>query len=572
MTGCCVRHCLIKLISNISVNFFTKEILGRPDHFLFRNFNLVILIQVQPVCCLVINMSVRKLHFFKRLEIVDDIDNLPGCVKDTGYIGKQEVWHKSSLNDFSGMNVPGDCQNGLSIKLGHWSLTVFPVNREEIEKFSDIRFFLAGIFLVFLGFRDQVVCKFLVYRQCTCRVEVKYVGVCFSVGSSLYISKQTGVLRTKCCLHIKSRAGHVGKNENCRPFRDRHPCRKLSNRNSNGFIIFSDCLYNLVIRFFILTFIVQLSVSCCKNNLVGFKNRMNAQFFSESAGTGNTVQNPECMLQLISELWRREREFVLPGKCIQKLVYIRIVDKFPCLVCSEEFIQIEGVFFDIVICELNPTPYFVSDNLGHLVSKQREFGQILIRVLCLVRIVPVSLLCLLISICPVIDGIIWEFVICQRFKRSSGKMKRILSADFTECYIRLICVDPFMCLVNDKDVPYKAALWRYLSEFIIQTAEIYRTFQVLQADKLDASFNVIIAIIYFLTVFFPTENILPVFDSIDVADKKISWLWSEKCLVILVPWIGNGRAVRNNKNICGFQPAAKIVCRKSFPKSRLAVP
>ena len=82
--------------------------------------------------------------------------------------------------------------------------------------------------LVAGGFRNQVIGKLLKNRKGTGRVKIEHIGVLFSVGITVFIMKQTRILRAESRLHIESRTGHVGEHENRRPFGDRYAGRQLS--------------------------------------------------------------------------------------------------------------------------------------------------------------------------------------------------------------------------------------------------------------------------------------------------------------------------------------------------------
>lgn len=103
--------------------------------------------------------------------------------------------------------------------------------------------------------------------------------------------------------------------------------------------------------------------------------------------------------------------------------------KLPGLVRFEKLVQIKGKFFNIILRKLDTFSHSVTDNVGHLIGKKGQSGQLGIGILDLAGSIPVALLFLLIGIRPVVDGALRELVVRQRLKRCTGKMQRPLAAN-----------------------------------------------------------------------------------------------------------------------------------------------
>ena len=83
------------------------------------------------------------------------------------------------IDDLPGFKLARDCQDLLGIQLDHLSIRVFTIYREEVQKLLDVS--LAGLGITFAtgSVRSQIICKFLEYDECACRVEVEHIGVLF---------------------------------------------------------------------------------------------------------------------------------------------------------------------------------------------------------------------------------------------------------------------------------------------------------------------------------------------------------------------------------------------------------
>ena len=59
------------------------------------------------------------------------------------------------------------------------------------------------------------------------------------------------------------------------------------------------------------------------------------------------------------------------------------MNELPGFICTEKFIQIKGILFNIIIREFYTLPYLVADDIRHLVGEERQTRQILIWILFL---------------------------------------------------------------------------------------------------------------------------------------------------------------------------------------------
>ena len=243
--------------------------------------------------------------------------------------------------------------------------------------------------------------------------------------------------------------------------------------------------------------------------------------------------------------------------------------KLPGLVRLEKFVQVKGEFFNIIIRKLDTFSHSVADNVGHLIGKERQSGQLGIGVLDLAGSIPVALLFLLIGIRPVVDGALRELVIRQRLKRCAGKMQRPLAADMVKGGVGLIGVHALVRFIHDEDIPCQPFLCAEFRQLIKASAEIDGALQILQADKFNAALCVLIELCY---VFLSAVNKLSVLDSVHIADKEIAGLRAEKGLIILIPGICNRRAVRHDEDIPCTELHAQVIGGQRFSKARLCVP
>ena len=120
-----------------------------------------------------------------------------------------------------------DRENLFCIKLYHRAFLIFTVNREEVQKLSDVLLAAVKVALVAGGFRNQVIGELLKNRKGASRIEIEHIGVLFSVGITVFIMEQARILRAESRLHIESRTRHIGQHKNRRPFGDRHAGSQL---------------------------------------------------------------------------------------------------------------------------------------------------------------------------------------------------------------------------------------------------------------------------------------------------------------------------------------------------------
>ena len=116
--------------------------------------------------------------------------------KYRGYC-KQKIGHKATLYNLPCVNTAGNREDFFCVKLYHGALIIFTVDREEVEKFSDMLFVAVKVTFVPGSFRDEVICKLLENRKRPGRIEVEYIGVLLSVGVAVRICEQTWILARK---------------------------------------------------------------------------------------------------------------------------------------------------------------------------------------------------------------------------------------------------------------------------------------------------------------------------------------------------------------------------------------
>ena len=243
--------------------------------------------------------------------------------------------------------------------------------------------------------------------------------------------------------------------------------------------------------------------------------------------------------------------------------------KLPGLVRFEKLVQIKGEFFNIIIRKLDTFSHSVTDNVGHLIGKEGQSGQLGIGVLDLAGGIPVALLFLLIGICPVVDGALRELVVRQRLKRRTGKMQRPLAADMVKGSVGLIGIDALVRLIYDEDIPCQPFLRAEFRQLIKASAEVDGALQILQADKFNTALCVLIEL---CDVFLSAVNKLSVLDPVHAADKEIAGLRAEKGLIILIPGICDRRTVRHDEDIPYTELHAQVIGGEGFAKARLGIP
>lgn len=121
-----------------------------------------------------------------------------------------------------------DRENLFCIKLYHRAFLIFTVNREEVQKLSDVLLAAVKVTLVAGRLRESGHWhELLKNRKGASRIEIEHIGVLFSVGITVFIMEQARILRAESRLHIEGRTRHIGQHKNRRPFGDRHAGSQL---------------------------------------------------------------------------------------------------------------------------------------------------------------------------------------------------------------------------------------------------------------------------------------------------------------------------------------------------------
>ena len=125
-------------------------------------------------------------------------------------------------------------------------------------------------------------------------------------------------------------------------------------------------------------------------------------------------------------------------------------------------------------------------------------------------------------------------------------MQRMIPLDLMKCNIGLSCVNALVCLVNDKKLPLHIDQFFQL---VVPTTEIQRAFQILQADK----FNTICLFLpQACCVFITGHHIGFSFQCRNFTHETEPGFSTDKLDKILIPRIGDSRAVRHDQDIAGI--------------------
>ena len=239
----------------------------------------------------------------------------------------------------------------------------------------------------------------------------------------------------------------------------------------------------LFVGVFRLIVIIEFSVTGCQNDFVILENRMVLQFLCQCCGAVHTVQQPKRMLQFVSQFGRGKRKLLLYRQRIQETVNGVVVNK-ASVVRRKEFVQIKGVILKFF---RNRMFQKFRNNIRHLVGKEVQLRQIGIGIRSF-RVIPIALGFLLVGIGPVEDRFLLELVVCQRFEGRTGEVQRKFAFNLIKSDIGFIGVDAFMGFVDHKHIPF--AVYEFI-KFIKFSSEIFGSFEILKADKLNDAFCVI---------------------------------------------------------------------------------
>ena len=184
------------------------------------------------------------------------------------------------------------------------------------------------------------------------------------------------------------------------------------------------------------------------------------------------------MAQLMPELRRAEREFLVGCQRVEELPHVLFVGETTVL-HAEELIKVEGILSVLIFGEVKPLLQRIADHVRELIGEHVEAREFLVGVRPLLH-GPIYFGLLLVLVGPVVDLLRAELAIGDGLEGRAGQVQRELAPDFIKCLIRLIGVDALMCLVDDQQIPL-----RFLNPFQLRVvaAKVDRSFQPLQALK-----------------------------------------------------------------------------------------
>ena len=208
-------------------------------------------------------------------------------------------------------------------------------------------------------------------------------------------------------------------------------------------------------------------------------------------------------------------------------------------------------------------------HIGHLVSEQIELRQVFVRIFyTLFGKFPFAFL--FVGVCPVEYSLFGELVGSKHFERSARKVQRKTAFDAFQGNIRFIGFYALVCLVKNQHIPIK---FRNFTEFLVIATKSLCAFKILQGDKFNAAKPVLAN---GTSEFIPCQNMLVffriLFENIHLAYKIVATFRPDETRIIIVPAIGNGGAVGQDKHIPCTNALAKIVCRKGLAKTGLCIP
>ena len=143
------------------------------------------------------------------------------------------------------------------------------------------------------------------------------------------------------------------------------------------------------------------------------ENVMHSQFPYQGLCAFNTIEYPERMLQLLSELRCRERELLLRREGFKETVHIRFMKESSILVHLEELVQIKCVLHGLAV-DFDALFHLITDDVRHLVCEEVEARKVRVRAgISTVLLLPFTFRVLFIGICPVVDGTGLKLVVCK---------------------------------------------------------------------------------------------------------------------------------------------------------------
>ena len=146
---------------------------------------------------------------------------------------------------------------------------------------------------------------------------------------------------------------------------------------------------------------------------------------------------------------------------------------------SEKLVQIKSVSLRVAVY-LHALAHFIHNNIAHAIGVHIETRHLGVGVGSS-ALVPRSLCLALVGIGPVEDGVLRELLVGQCLEWCAAEVKGMLAFDLVESHICFICIYPLVGFIDDQQVPRELG---YFFQFVVTSAEVDRSFQVLQTHEL----------------------------------------------------------------------------------------
>ena len=461
-------------------NRITELIGGGPDHLFRGNIDISIFIKRKFICLFGSNNILVRFCLGDRIYLFEDVVHDRRRSKNSADILEKEIAHESMIHDFLGMDMPRDGQHLFGIQLYHFAIVVFAYHREEVQEFQNmlLAFFAiactTGCILVLVvrdSFNDS---------QRACRIKIEHIRIIFAICFAILIQEKARILGTECSLHIQRRRTHGAKHQNSSPFGNGDARRELPHRKGNSLFVVLDSFANSGNRLLVFQFLVAIAYS--KDNRIFLEYRVLCQKLFQGNGRIYAIQQPERMLELVPEFFRRERILFLLRESVQELLYIFEMFKIPRSIRLKELVQVKVILRFFVINESSGIG-LRTHHIGHLVGEKIELRQVFVRIFyTLFGKFPFAFL--FVGVCPVEYSLFGELVASKHLERGARKVQRKTAFDAFQGNIRFIGFYALVRLVKNQHIPIK---FRNFAEFFVIATKSLCAFKVLQGDKFNAT-------------------------------------------------------------------------------------
>ena len=466
------------------------------------------------------------------------------------------------------MDAPRHAEHLLGVELDHLPLFVLAVDGEEVQQLTDMALARFDIAAAARGLAVQVVGELLEDGERARRVEVEDVGVLLARVVAAAQVEQARVLAAEGRLHVQCGARHVREHEHGGPLRHGHARGQLADRKGDGPVVVLDRAAYLVERFLVLVIGVDLAVASSEYHLVILEDGVRLQLLGEGAGGVDAVEHPERVTQLVAQPGCRERELLLRGERVEELIHVGVVHEAAVVLGREELVEVEGEL-GLLAINLHAAAGLLLDDVAHLVGEQVELGEVGVGVRLLRVGRPVTLGLLLVGIGPVVDGVVGELLVCDGLEGRAGEVQREAALDVVECHVGLEGVHALVCLVDDEHVPGEVG---HLVELLVHAAEADGALEVLKAHELDEPLGAFRVVADGAQVLLAAEAVGLAGQSVHAADEAVAALQAHELHVVVVPGVGDGRAVGDDEHLLRADTAAQVVCGERLAEARLGVP